>query len=242
MASLRELLDAVEQLQVRRARDLGWSWRQIAALLDAPKRSVRQKYRTSDLRQVAEEVWTRLLHQRLGARRTRPAERYLAAGAEEARRLGHAYVGTEHVLLALTRDDESDAARVLRELGVAPRHVSAVLAKVCAPRIDAGALASLGIDLDAVRERLEWSFGHGALDQTRAGLLGSTYVGIQCIAPRLKRALVAALDRAGAQPLQDEHVLLGLLSVPESLAAKALGEFGVSLEAAQAIVEAKGRE
>jgi ATP-dependent Clp protease ATP-binding subunit ClpA len=34
----------------------------------------------------------------------RPAERYLAAGAEEARRLGHRYVGTEHVLLSLTSD------------------------------------------------------------------------------------------------------------------------------------------
>src|SRR5215211_4580117 len=35
----------------------------------------------------------------LQGKSTRPAEPYLAAGAAEARRLGHNYVGTEHVLL-----------------------------------------------------------------------------------------------------------------------------------------------
>ena len=33
VASLRALLEAVEELQVRRARELGWSWQQIVALL-----------------------------------------------------------------------------------------------------------------------------------------------------------------------------------------------------------------
>jgi hypothetical protein len=40
-------------------------------------------------------------------------------------------------------------------------------------------------------------------------------------------------------PLGDEHVLLGMLSVPESVAARVLGELGVTFEeAAEAIVEA----
>jgi ATP-dependent Clp protease ATP-binding subunit ClpC len=50
------------------------------------------------------------------AKTGRPAERFLAAGADEARRLGHSTVGTEHVLLALTRDPGGGAARVLRQL------------------------------------------------------------------------------------------------------------------------------
>jgi predicted transcriptional regulator len=44
VASLRALLDAVEELQVRRARELGWSWQQIAALLGVSKQAVHQKY------------------------------------------------------------------------------------------------------------------------------------------------------------------------------------------------------
>jgi DNA-directed RNA polymerase specialized sigma24 family protein len=44
VASLRVLLEAVEELQVRRARDLGWSWQRIAELLGVSKQAVHQKY------------------------------------------------------------------------------------------------------------------------------------------------------------------------------------------------------
>jgi hypothetical protein len=37
---------------------------------------------------------------------------------------------------------------------------------------------------------------------------------------------------------RSEHVLLGLLSVPDSVAARVLSELGVSLAAAQAALEA----
>jgi hypothetical protein len=44
VASLRVLLEAVEELQVRRARTLGWSWQRIAMLLGVSKQAVHQKY------------------------------------------------------------------------------------------------------------------------------------------------------------------------------------------------------
>ncbi len=44
VASLRVLLETVEQLQVRRARELGWSWQRIAELLGVSKQAVHQKY------------------------------------------------------------------------------------------------------------------------------------------------------------------------------------------------------
>jgi predicted transcriptional regulator len=34
----------VEELQVRQARELGWSWQQIAELLGVSKQAVHQKY------------------------------------------------------------------------------------------------------------------------------------------------------------------------------------------------------
>jgi predicted transcriptional regulator len=44
VASLRALAEATEELHVRRARDLGWSWQQIATLLGVSKQAVHQKY------------------------------------------------------------------------------------------------------------------------------------------------------------------------------------------------------
>jgi ATP-dependent Clp protease ATP-binding subunit ClpC len=46
------------------------------------------------------------------------ARRSLAYAQEEARRLNHPYIGTEHLLLGLIREEDSVAARVLRSLGV----------------------------------------------------------------------------------------------------------------------------
>ena len=178
----------------------------------------------------------RLLRRRAGprARTARPAaEPYLAAGAELARRLGHNYIGTEHVLSVLIRDPEGAAMRLLAQLGVSADAVDAALAcwlanGTTAARIDPQALAELGIDFDTVRERLEETFGSGALEQTRAGCLR--------ICPRLKMALAYALDYSAGRPLADEHVLLGLLTVPDSVAARVLGGLGVSLPAAEAII------
>ena len=167
------------------------------------------------------------------AKTFRRAERYLAAGAEEARRLGHGYIGTEHILSALARNPEGGATRLLARLGVGSAAVEQALAcwlpdRSSTAKIDPQALATLGIDLDSVRERLDERFGPGALERTRSGCLG--------ICPRLKLALAYALDAAGDRPPGDEHVLLGMLSVSESVAARTLSSLGVSLEDARAIL------
>jgi ATP-dependent Clp protease ATP-binding subunit ClpC len=49
---------------------------------------------------------------------TPKAKRVLELSVDEARQLGHNYVGTEHLLLGLLREGEGVAARVLLELGV----------------------------------------------------------------------------------------------------------------------------
>ena len=50
VATLRALLETVEELQVRRARELGWSWQQIAALLGVSKQAVHQKFGAAERR------------------------------------------------------------------------------------------------------------------------------------------------------------------------------------------------
>src|SRR3989475_6766237 len=42
---------------------------------------------------------------------------------DEARKLGHSHVGTEHLLLGVVRDDQSIGAGVLQALGVSPEKV-----------------------------------------------------------------------------------------------------------------------
>ena len=45
VASLRQLLEGLERLQVTNARRQGWSWEQIAIQLGVSKQAVHKKYR-----------------------------------------------------------------------------------------------------------------------------------------------------------------------------------------------------
>jgi hypothetical protein len=92
---------------------------------------------------------------------------------EHARRLGHCYIGCEHLLLAVASADEA-ASIVLREQGLTPERIEAEVIRLVGPgragslfsTLDREALAFIGIDLDVVRARIEAVFGPGAL--TRA--------------------------------------------------------------------------
>ncbi|GJM76928.1 hypothetical protein HMSSN036_91440 [Paenibacillus macerans] len=46
------------------------------------------------------------------------AKKVIELSMDEARKLGHTYVGTEHILLGLIREGEGVAARVLNNLGI----------------------------------------------------------------------------------------------------------------------------
>ncbi|HKW15514.1 MAG TPA: ATP-dependent Clp protease ATP-binding subunit [Candidatus Krumholzibacteria bacterium] len=61
------------------------------------------------------------------------AKRVLELAIEEARLLGHNYVGTEHLLLGLIREGEGVAAQVLAELGVDRKRVREEVLKLLGP-------------------------------------------------------------------------------------------------------------
>src|SRR5690554_3134862 len=50
-------------------------------------------------------------------------QRVLELAVEEARRMGHHYIGTEHLLLALVRHNEGVAIDILNEMGVTPEEI-----------------------------------------------------------------------------------------------------------------------
>ncbi|CAH1433312.1 unnamed protein product [Lactuca virosa] len=54
---------------------------------------------------------------------THRAKRVLELSLEEARQLGHNYIGSEHLLLGLLREGEGVAARVLENLGADPNNI-----------------------------------------------------------------------------------------------------------------------
>jgi ATP-dependent Clp protease ATP-binding subunit ClpA len=101
---------------------------------------------------------------------TDTARHVVIQAQKHARRLGHNYIGCEHLLLAAAATDEP-ASTVLREHGVTPERIEAEILRTIGrgqtvgPRggLDREALASVGIDLDVVRARIEAVFGPDAL-------------------------------------------------------------------------------
>ena len=58
------------------------------------------------------------------------AKKVIEYAMEESRRLGHDFVGTEHMLLGLMREDEGVAAQVLMNCGLSMERVRAEIDKI----------------------------------------------------------------------------------------------------------------
>jgi len=101
---------------------------------------------------------------------TDDARQVLVQAQAAARRLGHDFIGCEHLLLA-TASTGTPASLVLRDQGVSPERIEKEILHILGPGrtadllggLDREALASIGIELDVVRTRLEAAFGPDAL-------------------------------------------------------------------------------
>ena|ERR1043166_3582181 len=90
-------------------------------------------------------------------------KRVLAYGAEEAARLKHKHIGTDHLLLGLLREENSLAAAILREQGL---KLARVREKLATSRMDCDVRTRLEDDLGAAaiafhiaRRRLQQNMG-----------------------------------------------------------------------------------
>jgi ATP-dependent Clp protease ATP-binding subunit ClpC len=123
------------------------------------------------------------------------ARRVLVLAQEEARLLNHNFIGTEHILLGLIHEGEGVAAK---------------------------ALESLGISLEAVREKVEETIGPA----------GTATTGSPPFTPRAKKVLELSLREAlqlGHNYIGTEHMLLGLVREGEGVAAQVLVNLGADL-------------
>ena len=160
--------------------------------------------------------------------------RDVVIGAQaEARALRHPRIGTEHLLLSMLAQPGTTTARVLGDHGVSHAAVvEAVRTLVAGDHLDADALGSLGIDLDAVRDRVEEAFGPGALDDRSAVARGPRgwWSGHIPFSPRAKKVLELSLREAlamKARAITDAHILLGLIRDGDGPAMTVLHDRGV---------------
>jgi ATP-dependent Clp protease ATP-binding subunit ClpA len=179
---------------------------------------------------------------------TDEARQVVSLAQENARRLHHKYIGTEHLLLGILDQPGSMAATVLARHGLDHERASAaverLLGTVAVEDLDADALDAIGIDLSAVREKVEAAFGPGALDRDpsrnrRGALVSGRRVPFSS---RAKKVLELALREALAiksPDIRDGHILLGLLREGEGLGAWILADAGIDLPALRVEVRAE---
>lgn len=176
---------------------------------------------------------------------TREARDVVETAVGAASSTGSATVDSRHLLLALVERDTAAAGDV-RAVGVDPATLAAALRSVLRDgSLDAEALASVGIDLDAVRERADAVFGEGALDRSRR----RPPTGHLPFARDAKKALELALREAirlRSNRIDDRMLLLGIVRDPGSPAdtavRAALAGVGSSVEALRAVVESAGAQ
>jgi ATP-dependent Clp protease ATP-binding subunit ClpA len=168
---------------------------------------------------------------------TEEARAVTVAADRHAAGLRHGWIGTEHLLLGLLDDPERRAARILAGHGVTGPAVRAEVERIVGvgePDLDADALATLGIDLDAVRERVERTFGPGALADRGGRRRRASKEDRRPFTPRAKKALELSLREAVARGdsfIGAEHLLLGLLREGDGVAARILRSAGVTRDA-----------
>jgi ATP-dependent Clp protease ATP-binding subunit ClpA len=170
----------------------------------------------------------------------------VVAAQRQAVALDHGWIGTEHLLLGLLEDRDGRAARLLAGLAVEPGWARGEVERIVGrgePGIDADALATLGIDLDTVRERVERTFGAGALSGSRRCRRGLLRGGALPFTPRAKKALELSLREAvamGDDHIGSEHVLLGIAREEDGVGARILRSRGVDRAAVRAALQRDG--
>ena len=106
---------------------------------------------------------------------TPPARQVIVLAQDEARGLKQDYIGTEHLLLALLREEEGLAARTLRELGVTCEDMRSRIGSAGGERKDAGQIPftkhARHVLESALRTAVRWNHGMIGTEHLLAGLL-----------------------------------------------------------------------
>jgi ATP-dependent Clp protease ATP-binding subunit ClpA len=173
---------------------------------------------------------------------TEEARQVVVRAHAEAHRLGHPFLGNEHLLYGLAGAGGA-TGQLLRGHGISTERVEAEFLRLIdqpVTALDPEALRAIGIDLDAVTERVEATFGPGALAAAaptavrvrhrwrpfrgrRRGHLPFTRRTISCLERSCSEARRLHHDHLGV-----EHLALGLLADAGGVPPRILAAIGVS--------------
>ncbi len=127
---------------------------------------------------------------------TQRARRVLSLAHEEAERMHHSYIGTEHLLLGLIREEGGVAGRVLRELGLEPTRVKEMVLRLSGTGRHSGGRIGLAPGTEQALQL--------AVDEARR--MGHHYIGTEHILLGLVRlnegVALDVLRRLGVTPEQ----------------------------------------
>jgi ATP-dependent Clp protease ATP-binding subunit ClpA len=158
------------------------------------------------------------------------AKKVIELAVDEARRLNHHYIGTEHILLGLIREGQGIAAGVLRSQNIDLEQVRKATINVLQQQHNESSPsmppAEATLDPSPVTPTPSASSSNGP-DFSK-------------FTERARKVL--SLSQAEAQRFQHnyigtEHLLLGLVREGEGVAAKVLAELGVELDRVRGAVE-----
>ena len=145
---------------------------------------------------------------------TEGTKEVIALAVAEARKLGHRYVGTEHLALALLAYENDVPSKVLHEQGV---EIGQLREKV---------LGMLRSSVDSAHDLAHSR--HGEFEWMHQQELAKAFR-----SPLFWHTLILAVDsanRLGAGEVEPQHLLLALLRTEESETAKLLAEKGVTVD------------
>jgi ATP-dependent Clp protease ATP-binding subunit ClpA len=176
------------------------------------------------------------------AQRPSPANLKILRLAEgERRRLGHPYLGDEHLLLGMLTHAANPAAAMLTERGLDLDAARIGIARIVAAsgpvaQDTAALLGEFGVDVAQMRRRLESTFGalavHEAARQVRrrpwwrGGAQHSPLCGPPYLIKRAQHIACATAGKGGANEIDPEHMLYGVLRVACDPLGSGLGRRG----------------
>ncbi|MDD2695286.1 MAG: ATP-dependent Clp protease ATP-binding subunit [Anaerolineales bacterium] len=146
---------------------------------------------------------------------TQRARRVLSLAHQEAERMRHNYIGTEHLLLGLIQEEGGVAGRVLRELGLEPERVQEIVERL----VGVGQYRGGKLDLSpGTQQVLEY-----AVDEARR--LGHHYIGTEHLLLGLVRQgegiALDVLRKMGVTPEQIRRQTRRVLQESSSVTANA---------------------
>lgn len=203
-------------------------WQKCPDCVQTQSRALPPTPRTFDVVEAPLSVFKRF---------TQDARRALVCARHEAVSTGQSRIGCEHLLLALLAEP-GPASATLTAAGVKLTALRAALPRGGQPDpdlLDADALASVGIDLDAIRRATDAAFGPGALE--RAGRGRARKPGRMRLAADAKKALEPALRAAARlrhRQLSGAHLLIGIIDQGDNAALRLLAASGVNAAALRA--------